>query len=99
MNDVYELLPLDQGQKGGLARVAYLRELLLEENKNIITILAGDLISPSALRVSQVNGSALHGKQMIATMYTLGLNLATFGSHELVRMYFVRIQVNPLDQV
>ncbi|CAF1539565.1 unnamed protein product, partial [Adineta steineri] len=32
MNDVYELLPLDQGRKGGLARVAYLRELLLKEN-------------------------------------------------------------------
>jgi 5'-nucleotidase len=82
MNDVYELLPLDQGQKGGLARVAYMRQLLLNENSNTITILAGDLVSPSALGTAIVNGTALNGKQMIATMNTLGLDYMTFGNHE-----------------
>ncbi|UJR07924.1 hypothetical protein I4U23_012207 [Adineta vaga] len=82
MNDVYELLPLDKGRKGGLARVAYLRQLLKEENSNTFTLLAGDLISPSALSTAIVNGTALNGKQMIATMNTLGLDYMTFGNHE-----------------
>ncbi|CAF3772715.1 unnamed protein product, partial [Rotaria sordida] len=37
MNDIYELLPLDRGRKGGLARVAYMRKLLKEENSNTYT--------------------------------------------------------------
>jgi 2',3'-cyclic-nucleotide 2'-phosphodiesterase (5'-nucleotidase family) len=49
MNDVYELIPLGGGKKGGLARVATIRKLLLEENPNTITFLAGDVVSPSAL--------------------------------------------------
>jgi 5'-nucleotidase/UDP-sugar diphosphatase len=82
MNDVYELLPLDEGRKGGLARVAYIRQLLLNENNNTITVLAGDLVSPSALGTAKVNGTALNGEQMIATMNTLGLDYMTFGNHE-----------------
>ncbi|UJR14499.1 hypothetical protein I4U23_001495 [Adineta vaga] len=82
MNDIYELLPLDHGRKGGLARVAYVRQLLKEENPHTYTILAGDLLSPSALSSSKVNGTNLNGKQMIATMNTLGLDLMTFGNHE-----------------
>lgn len=49
MNDVYELIPLGGGKKGGLARVATIRRLLLEENPHTITILSGDVVSPSAL--------------------------------------------------
>lgn len=82
MNDVYELLPLDKGRKGGLARVAYLRKLLKEENNHTITVLAGDLVSPSAIGTARINGTALNGKQMIATMNTLGLDYMTFGNHE-----------------
>jgi hypothetical protein len=48
MNDVYELIPLGGGKKGGLARVATIRQLLLQENRNTITVLSGD-VSPSAL--------------------------------------------------
>lgn len=49
MNDVYELKPLDGGKRGGLARVATIRKLLRQENPNMITIIAGDIVSPSAL--------------------------------------------------
>ena len=28
LNDVYEMLPLDEGRKGGLARVARVRQLI-----------------------------------------------------------------------
>ncbi|CAF1225124.1 unnamed protein product [Adineta ricciae] len=82
MNDVYELLPQDNGHKGGLARVAYLRQLLLEENPSTYTILAGDFVSPSALSTAKVNGRPLNGRQMIATMNSLGLDYVTFGNHE-----------------
>ncbi|CAF2996313.1 unnamed protein product [Rotaria sp. Silwood2] len=82
MNDVYELIPLSGGKKGGLARVATIRQLLLQENPNTITILAGDVVSPSALGNSIVNGSMLNGKQMIATLNVLGLDYATLGNHE-----------------
>lgn len=49
MNDVYELIPLAGGKKGGLARVATIRKLLLKENPNTITVIAGDVLSPSAI--------------------------------------------------
>ncbi|CAF3101203.1 unnamed protein product [Rotaria socialis] len=82
MNDVYELLSLEGGRKGGLARVAYMRKLLKQENSHMYTICAGDLVSPSALGLSKINGTALHGKQMIATMNTLGVDFMIFGNHE-----------------
>jgi hypothetical protein len=49
MNDVYELKPLGGGKKGGLARVATIRKLLLQENANTITVICGDIVSPSAI--------------------------------------------------
>jgi len=55
MNDVYELIPLSGGKKGGLARVATIRKLLLEENSHTITILSGDVVSPSALGILMRN--------------------------------------------
>lgn len=82
MNDVYEMLPVDGGQKGGLARVAHIRKLLKEENPHTYTICAGDLLSPSALGLATVNGTVLRGKQMVATMNALGLDYMVFGNHE-----------------
>ncbi|CAF1455012.1 unnamed protein product [Didymodactylos carnosus] len=82
MNDVYELLPLNNGKRGGLARVARVRQLFKSENSHTYTLLAGDLVSPSALGQAIVNGTALKGLQMIATMNTLGLDYMTFGNHE-----------------
>lgn len=49
MNDVYEMIPLSGGKKGGLARVATIRKLLLQENPSTYTIVSGDIVSPSAL--------------------------------------------------
>ena len=82
LNDVYEMLPLDQGRKGGLARVAHLRQLLKQENSQTFTILSGDFLSPSALSQAKINGTTLNGKQMIASFNTLGLDFVTFGNHE-----------------
>lgn len=55
MNDVYELKPLGDGKKGGMARVATIRKLLLKENPHTITVIAGDIVSPSALGMKKIN--------------------------------------------
>jgi 5'-nucleotidase/UDP-sugar diphosphatase len=82
LNDVYEIGPVEGGKRGGLARVATLRKRLLAENPNTFTLLAGDFVSPSALGTAKVDGQALAGKQMVAVLDALGLDLATFGNHE-----------------
>ncbi|WP_457653932.1 bifunctional metallophosphatase/5'-nucleotidase [Rhodocaloribacter sp.] len=82
MNDVYEITPIEAGRRGGLARVATIRKRLLEENPNTLTVLAGDFFSPSAMGTAKVDGERLAGRQMVAVLNTLGLDLATFGNHE-----------------
>jgi len=82
MNDIYELTPVEGGRSGGLARVATVRRELLAENPNTFTMLAGDLFSPSALGTAKVDGERLAGKQMVAVMNEVGLDVATFGNHE-----------------
>ena len=82
MNDIYELTPVSGGKEGGLARVATIRKELLAENPNTLTMLAGDLFSPSALGTANVDGERLAGKQIVAVMNTLGLDYITFGNHE-----------------
>ncbi len=82
MNDVYELTPVSGGKEGGLARLATLRRQVVARNPNTFTILAGDLLSPSALGTATVDGERLAGKQMVDVMNVLGLDFATFGNHE-----------------
>ena len=82
MNDVYELTPVSGGMEGGLARVATLRANLRAENPNTFTVLAGDLLNPSALSTAMVDGQRLAGRQMVDVMNILGLDYATFGNHE-----------------
>lgn len=82
MNDVYEMSPVNNGQEGGLARVATLRQQLLQENPHTYTILSGDLFSPSAVGTAQIDTERLDGRQMVAAMNALGLDYATFGNHE-----------------
>ena len=82
MNDVYEIDPVNGGSEGGLARVASLRDQLLREHPDTITVLAGDLLSPSALGTAPYNDGRLAGKQIVAVMNVLGLDYITFGNHE-----------------
>lgn len=81
-NDVYEIGALDGGAVGGLARVATLRRRLLAENPNTFTVLGGDFLSPSAIGTAEVEGERLAGRQMVAVLNALGLDLATYGNHE-----------------
>ena len=46
MNVVYEITPVEGGRRGGLARMATIRQRLLAENPHTFTLLAGDLYHP-----------------------------------------------------
>ncbi len=84
LNDVYEIAPTAgaDGGRGGLARVATLRRRLKERNPHTFTLLAGDALSPSALGTAQVRGEPIAGRQMVAVLNRMGLDIATFGNHE-----------------
>ncbi len=82
LNDVYEITPVEGGQAGGLARVAGLRQRLLRDDPNTLTVLAGDFLSPSALGTARVDGERLAGRQMVAVLNALGLDVAALGNHE-----------------
>lgn len=79
LNDVYEINPV--GGAGGLARVATLRARLASEAP-VLTVMAGDFLSPSAMGVAKIDGERIAGAQMIATLNVMGLDVATFGNHE-----------------
>lgn len=82
LNDVYEISPVEGGRSGGLARVATLLDQLRAEGGQVFSLLAGDLLSPSAMGTAKVEGEALDGRQMVAVLNVMGLDFATFGNHE-----------------
>lgn len=76
VNDVYTLEPVDDGRRGGFARLATLVKRIRRENPATLFALGGDVISPS------VASTLLKGEQMIAGLNALGLDVAAFGNHE-----------------
>jgi len=76
LNDVYQFSPVDQGSRGGIARVMTLKKQIQKESPNTIFLLAGDTISPS------VESLTYKGAQMIDSWNVAGLDYATFGNHE-----------------
>jgi 2',3'-cyclic-nucleotide 2'-phosphodiesterase (5'-nucleotidase family) len=82
LNDVYEISPLDNGKVGGMARVATVRQNLLKENPNTITVLSGDFLSPSVTGTLRYEGKSIKGKQMVETMNAVGVDWVCFGNHE-----------------
>ncbi len=82
MNDVYEISPAPSDGRGGLARVATIRQELLAKNPNTLTVLAGDFISPSVIGTLKYDGQRIRGKHMVEVLNTLGLDWVVFGNHE-----------------
>lgn len=76
LNDVYQISPVDQGKRGGMARVATLQSQIRKESPNTLFLMAGDFISPS------IASRFFKGKQMIDALNSIGLDIATFGNHE-----------------
>src|SRR3984893_1402451 len=76
VNDVYQFAPVDNGKRGGLARVLTLRKQIMGESPHTLFLLAGDTVSPS------VESNTYRGQQMIDAWNTSGLDYATFGNHE-----------------
>ena len=81
-NDIYEITPLAGGTSGGLARLATLRASLARRIPALVTDLAGDFLSPSAIGQARVGGVRLAGRQMVSVLNAVGLQWATFGNHE-----------------
>lgn len=82
MNDVYEIAPVEGGKAGGMARVATLRNQLLEENPHVITTLSGDFVSPSLIGTLTYQGEKIAGKQMVEVMNALDVDYVVPGNHE-----------------
>lgn len=76
VNDVYQFMPVDGGERGGFARLLTLRNQTLSENPNTIFTMGGDTISPS------VESRTYKGSQMIDAWNAIGLDYAVFGNHE-----------------
>ena len=76
VNDVYQFAPVDQGARGGLARLLTLRKAIEKESPNTLFLLSGDTISPS------VESITYKGAQMIDAWNTAQLDYSTFGNHE-----------------
>jgi 5'-nucleotidase len=76
INDAYVLEPVDDGRRGGMARLGTLVKRLRAERPNVVFAHGGDMISPSPM------STVLRGAQMIAVLNALGLDVATFGNHE-----------------
>lgn len=82
INDIYEIGPLSGGKEGGPARVAALRKKLEKKNIPVITVLAGDFVSPSVMNSVKYEGEKLKGRQLVDVLNATGVNLVTFGNHE-----------------
>jgi 5'-nucleotidase len=82
LNDVYEILPVEGGKSGGLARVATVVRQLKATQSPLFTTLAGDYLSPSALGTAIVDGQPIAGRQMVDVLNATGVDWATFGNHE-----------------
>jgi len=76
VNDVYQFAPVDQGTRGGLARLLTMKKAIEKERPNTLFLLSGDTISPS------VESITYKGAQMIDAWNTAQLDYSTFGNHE-----------------
>jgi 5'-nucleotidase/UDP-sugar diphosphatase len=81
-NDVYEIGPIEAGRYGGLSRVATVLKQLKRSNAPVLSVLAGDYLSPSAIGTAVIDGEPLGGRQMVDVLNAVGLDWATFGNHE-----------------
>ena len=61
-NDVYEIEPIEAGHFGGLSRVTTVLQQLKRTHAPVLSVLAGDYLSPSAIGTAVVDGQPLGGR-------------------------------------
>ncbi len=82
MNDVYEIGSLEDGKRGGLARVATVVNNLRAKNPNTYLVMAGDFLNPSFLGTLKYEDKSIKGRQMVDVMNTMKTDYVVFGNHE-----------------
>ena len=82
VNDVYEMAPVSGGKLGGLSRVQTVLDSLKSENPNTYSVLAGDMLSPSAIGTAEYNGKKIAGKQMVDILNEMNWDYFILGNHE-----------------
>ena len=75
-NDDYQLSAVERGKAGGLDRLASLVKQYRRQERYVLLLFAGDLLSPSA------ESSVFKGRQLIDGLNRLGIDAAVFGNHE-----------------
>jgi 2',3'-cyclic-nucleotide 2'-phosphodiesterase (5'-nucleotidase family) len=82
INDVYEISALEEGNAGGMARVATIRKQYANRMPTLL-LHAGDFLSPSVPGTLPFNEKEkVNGRQMVEAMNIVGVDLVTFGNHE-----------------
>ena len=104
LNDVYEIAGVEKGKVGGLARVATVRQQLLHEDPNTITMLAGDFVSPSLVGTFSYDDpvtktkAPVAGRQMIEALNHMGLDYVVPGNHEFdIKVAELQKRINESD--
>lgn len=81
-NDFYEIAGIEGETVGGAARIATLNKKVLKESPNLLTVLAGDFLSPSLIGTLTHEGEKIRGRQMVEVLNEIGIDLVAFGNHE-----------------
>lgn len=74
-NDLHEIAPLDDGARGGVARLATIIDEVRAENPDTIVIFGGDLVGGTLFGEFQ-------GAPLIEALNIIGIDYANFGNHE-----------------
>ncbi len=74
-NDIHEIAPVDDGVRGGLARVAGLVTAERQAAQQVLVLIGGDLAGGTLFGL-------LRGEPMIKALNQIGIDAATFGQHE-----------------
>ena len=75
-SNVFQPVPVDNGSRGGMARVATIVKQVRDQSPNTLLLLGGNTISPSAESIT------FKGHQMIRAWNGVGLHYAVVGDHE-----------------
>ena len=74
-NDAHEIAPVDEGVRGGMARVAGLVAAERAAGDPVLVLFGGDLAGGTLFGL-------MRGEPIVKALNTIGVDVATFGQHE-----------------